>query len=358
MDRMLFVSAGQIVPRSTMAGTVSYPYAEYSPSLVEIGIMVGAVAFVAFVYTLAERYLDMGEGDVHVFWNFPWIKQPRHQRPRRAGRSRRGRRRRPSCRTRRGRRRAGGGRGMIRRAMARYAYPTTVLLLVAGIFLVGGFLAMVAVPDLVRTAAVASPAAGTTASAGSTTSAAASATASASASPSPSPTSAMALSPIGIAIPANADCNACHVTTTGQIGVKDIPVLGHPLKGFADCTACHNPAGLVKTAPGHDSLHEGDCLVCHQENPNAGTASVGPMRPEHMGTDKPCTSCHGVDQHAPLPSDMAGRGDNCWICHNGPEFQYLFNSASPGAPAPNPTATLQAPTTGLLNPPATTPPAP
>jgi Ni/Fe-hydrogenase subunit HybB-like protein len=77
VDRMLFVSAGQIVPRTTMAGTVSYPYAEYSPTAVEIGAMVGAVAFMAFVYTLAERYLDMGEGDVHVFWNFPWIRKHR-----------------------------------------------------------------------------------------------------------------------------------------------------------------------------------------------------------------------------------------------------------------------------------------
>ena len=35
----------------------------------------GAFAFMALMYTLAERYLDMGEGDVHVFFNFPWIKQ-------------------------------------------------------------------------------------------------------------------------------------------------------------------------------------------------------------------------------------------------------------------------------------------
>jgi hypothetical protein len=49
-----------------------------------------------------------------------------------------------------------------------------------------------------------------------------------------------------------------------------------------------------------------------------------------MGTDKPCIACHGVDEHAPLPDEMAGR-DNCWICHNGAEFTYLFESASPGA---------------------------
>ena len=54
------------------------------------------------------------------------------------------------------------------------------------------------------------------------------------------------------------------------------------------------------------------------------------MRPEHMGAaGKACTSCHGMDKHAPMPSDMVGRGNNCWICHNGPEFQYLFSSMSP-----------------------------
>ena len=39
---------------------------------------------------------------------------------------------------------------------------------------------------------------------------------------------------------------------------------------------------------------------------------------------------------------MRGRGDNCWICHNGPEFTYLFEdqagagergSEASGAPA-------------------------
>jgi hypothetical protein len=29
----------------------------------------------ALFYTLAERYLDMGETDTHVFFGFPWIKK-------------------------------------------------------------------------------------------------------------------------------------------------------------------------------------------------------------------------------------------------------------------------------------------
>jgi Ni/Fe-hydrogenase subunit HybB-like protein len=78
-DRLTFVTAGQIVPRSTLAGTVSYPYADYAPSPVEIGIIVGAVAFVAMGYTLAERYLDMGEADVHVGIPWPWVKRQDHE---------------------------------------------------------------------------------------------------------------------------------------------------------------------------------------------------------------------------------------------------------------------------------------
>jgi len=78
VDRTLFVLAGEIVPRTTMAGTVGYPYADYTPSLVEIGILVGAASFMAMIYSLCERYLDMGEGDLHVFWPWPWIKKHDH----------------------------------------------------------------------------------------------------------------------------------------------------------------------------------------------------------------------------------------------------------------------------------------
>lgn len=210
-----------------------------------------------------------------------------------------------------------------RAVMVRLAYPVTVLVLVVGILIAGGFLATVALPDVLRTAG-GSHAGGV----GSLPTPTPTAT--------PKPSSAMALSPIGIAIPSDADCAACHTTATGGVGVKPIPYLGHPLKGFANCTACHNEAGLVKTAPGHSGIHANECLVCHRENPNLASMSAPPMRPEHMG-GQACTTCHGVDQHAPLPSDMAGRGNNCWICHNGPEFQYLFNSPPPGwSPRPVP----------------------
>jgi len=75
VDRYMFVMAGQIAPITAGAGTVSQPYASYAPTPVELALIAGAGAFMALMYTLAERYLDMGEGDVHVFFNFPWIKQ-------------------------------------------------------------------------------------------------------------------------------------------------------------------------------------------------------------------------------------------------------------------------------------------
>ncbi len=74
-DRYTFVTAGQIAPTTTHAGTVSYPYASYAPTLVEVSIFVGALAFLALAYTLAERYLDMGETDVHVGINWPWMRR-------------------------------------------------------------------------------------------------------------------------------------------------------------------------------------------------------------------------------------------------------------------------------------------
>jgi molybdopterin-containing oxidoreductase family membrane subunit len=78
VDRFLFVAAGQIAPVSAGAGTVSYPFAEYTPSVIEIAILVGAGAFMAFCYTLAERYLDMGEGDTHLFFAWPWLRGHGH----------------------------------------------------------------------------------------------------------------------------------------------------------------------------------------------------------------------------------------------------------------------------------------
>ena len=71
VDRLLFVIAGQIVPDSTVGGVVSAPYVTYAPSVVEIAIVVAAFAFVAFVYTLAERYLDLREHTIHAGFHLP-----------------------------------------------------------------------------------------------------------------------------------------------------------------------------------------------------------------------------------------------------------------------------------------------
>ncbi|MEO8625416.1 MAG: NrfD/PsrC family molybdoenzyme membrane anchor subunit [Candidatus Limnocylindrales bacterium] len=65
VDRLTFVEAGQLAPVTTVGGVVSAPYAAYAPSLVEIAIVVGGVALIAFAYTLAERYLDLSESEAH-----------------------------------------------------------------------------------------------------------------------------------------------------------------------------------------------------------------------------------------------------------------------------------------------------
>ena len=66
VDRLTFVSAGQVSPLTATSGVVSAPYASYTPSLVEVSILVGAAALVALLYTLAERYLDLQESDIHI----------------------------------------------------------------------------------------------------------------------------------------------------------------------------------------------------------------------------------------------------------------------------------------------------
>ncbi len=71
MDRLLFVNVGQVIPGSTVGGVVSDPYVPYTPSLVEISIVIGAFALVAFVYTLVERYADLREADAHLGFHLP-----------------------------------------------------------------------------------------------------------------------------------------------------------------------------------------------------------------------------------------------------------------------------------------------
>jgi hypothetical protein len=203
-------------------------------------------------------------------------------------------------------------------SISRHAYGVTIAALAVGICVLAAFLVLVALPGTGVLAAFAQP------------------TPSPVATPAATPGSAMAISPIGIQMPKDANCEGCHVTD-GTVGTKPIPMLGHQLAGFKECTACHARDALVETAPGHSSLHTQDCLVCHKVNEQLAGTSGAPMRPEHMGGDKPCTSCHGVDEHAPMPDTMANR-ENCWVCHTGTEFTYLFESASPGTtPGASPT---------------------
>lgn len=61
VDRVLFVMGGQVVSSTAASGVASFPYNEYVPSPVEMAIVIGALGFLAFSYTCAERYLDMSE---------------------------------------------------------------------------------------------------------------------------------------------------------------------------------------------------------------------------------------------------------------------------------------------------------
>lgn len=129
--------------------------------------------------------------------------------------------------------------------------------------------------------------------------------------PSPTPW-LVSLAPGAVSMPAGADCKACHETSGGVIGVKDIPVIPHPVAHWSLCTACHDNARLVQTAPGHSGIHADQCTVCH-------TASAGPApAPAHLAAPNArCLECHG--KTAPLPADMTHRpGNLCWLCHLSP----------------------------------------
>lgn len=181
---------------------------------------------------------------------------------------------------------------MIRRVLARHWYSLTLAILTAAILLAAAFILVVVLPETQRAA-----------------------TASVASSPSPSPST----EPGGmswLAMPADANCSACHLTAEGVIGLRPVPPIAHPLDGWADCTACHAPARLVQTAPGHTGIHADACLTCHQE----GNLPTPLSRPHRERQNTACLDCHG--SVAPLPTDMAHRTDTvCWLCHRLPVAQ-------------------------------------
>ncbi len=61
VDRLILVGGGEIAPTTAASGIVSQGHVAYTPSLVEIGIVLGAAGFVGFFYTLAERFFDLTE---------------------------------------------------------------------------------------------------------------------------------------------------------------------------------------------------------------------------------------------------------------------------------------------------------
>jgi molybdopterin-containing oxidoreductase family membrane subunit len=61
VERIAFVAAGQITPMSAASGIVVGDFAAYVPSAVEVGIVVGALGLAGLLYTIAERFVDLGE---------------------------------------------------------------------------------------------------------------------------------------------------------------------------------------------------------------------------------------------------------------------------------------------------------
>jgi hypothetical protein len=159
------------------------------------------------------------------------------------------------------------------------------------IVVAGGFIVIVALPDLARTdASQASP------------------------SPSAQP-SAVAQFMTWVTMPADADCAACHATGGGAIGLRIVPLVAHPISGWTSCTSCHANDRLVATAPGHSGIHATDCLLCHQPAQLPAPLS----RPHRERQNQACLECHNGTT-APLPSDMQHRSETvCWLCHRLPQ---------------------------------------
>lgn len=121
----------------------------------------------------------------------------------------------------------------------------------------------------------------------------------------------ISIAPGEVRMPEGADCGACHLTTSGIIGVKAVPAIAHPVHGWTECTSCHASQRLIATAPGHSGIHANECLVCHTESTEPAPKPKHPTLP-----DSDCLACHGP--LVPLPSNMADRPrELCWLCHHG-----------------------------------------
>jgi hypothetical protein len=179
---------------------------------------------------------------------------------------------------------------VIRRVADRYGYWIVVGALSAGIGLMLGFMFFtIAVPELKLAGVIAVT--GTPL-------------------PSAAPTGSPDVDMGGAAIPATAVCSGCHLTADGGVGLRPMPVMGHPLEGWSKCTNCHAVGRLVETAPGHSGIHATECTICHK----SGELPKPLSRPHRETQNVACLSCHG--SIAPLPANMTHRKESaCWLCH-------------------------------------------
>jgi hypothetical protein len=185
---------------------------------------------------------------------------------------------------------------MIRSILERHWEALAFVVLAAVILMAGGFVVTIVIPDVQRAAAgLEDP------------------SSSASPSQAPAPTQDV-MTWLGMS--SDSDCAGCHVTDGGTVGLRQVPAIAHPLKGWAECTSCHASDRLVDTAPGHTGIHAEDCLTCHQP----GDLPAPLSRPHRELQNDACLDCHGPT--APLPTDMVHRGESvCWLCHRLPEEQ-------------------------------------
>jgi len=185
---------------------------------------------------------------------------------------------------------------MIRNVLDRHWEALAFVVLAAVILLAGGFVVTTVIPDAQRAAAgLEDP--------------------SSSASPSQAPAPSQDVM-TWLGMSADSDCAGCHVTDGGTVGLRQVPAIAHPLKGWTDCTSCHASDRLVDSAPGHTGIHAEDCLTCHQP----GDLPAPLSRPHRELQNDACLDCHGST--APLPTDMTHREESvCWLCHRLPEEQ-------------------------------------
>lgn len=109
-------------------------------------------------------------------------------------------------------------------------------------------------------------------------------------------------------VPTTEDCFVCH-NTTAFAGAR----FDH--QGIVDnCASCHNGNAATGKSTGHVQTN-GDCALCH-----VTTGFIPATNFDHTGIVDDCVSCHNGDRATGKPTNHIATDLDCFLCHTTDTF--------------------------------------